>query len=61
MIQHADLPKQRAAQVFGLSSRGYYKWKQRPESVDEDDELREAIHAIAAEFPNYGHRRIAHA
>lgn len=60
MIQQSNLPVSKAASVFGVTARGFYKWQARPHSLDVDTALRERIQIIALEFPKYGYRRITH-
>lgn len=60
MIQQSSLPVSKAAETFEVTSRGYYKWKQRKEPPEPNLNLREEIHKIAEEFPKYGYRRITH-
>lgn len=61
MIRQSSLPVSRFCGVFGISVRGYYKWKHRERPADPNALLREQIHEIALEFPRYGYRRMTHA
>jgi putative transposase len=61
MIRQSSLPISRASQAFGLSARGYYKWKSRKEPAGTNALVIEQIHEIALEFPRYGYRRVTHA
>lgn len=49
---------ERMCQLGGISRSGFYRMGYRPEGVDRDLDLRDAIQRIAVEFPSYGRPRI---
>ena len=60
MIQQSSLPVSKACETFEVTSRSYYKWKNRKDPPDCNSHIREGIHEIALEFPKYGYRRVMH-
>lgn len=58
MIQASDLPTAHACKTLGIHKSTYYAWQQRVPSINSEGTLRQAMHAIAQEFPGYGYRRI---
>jgi|GEM_PF-5417028 len=50
------LPLSRLARLFRFSRTDFY----RKTTVDRDRLLRDAIHAIALDWPTYGYRTITH-
>ena len=42
----------------GVSRAGYYRHESRPETPDDDMDLRDEIQKIALKWPSYGRRRI---
>lgn len=61
MIKQSSLPITKAAKTFDLSTRAYYKWKNKKPLPDKEKELLYSIEIIAAEFPKYGYRRVTKA
>jgi putative transposase len=45
-------------QLGQVSRAGFYRYRQAPEPVDRDMELRDALQRLALEMPSYGWRRI---
>ncbi len=58
MIQDSNLSINKACSVFEINRSNYYNWIDKPESKDNDSELREEIQEISLEFIRYGYRRI---
>jgi transposase InsO family protein len=58
MNSTTTIPLLRLCQLAGVSRAGYYRWRDQPEVVDRDMDLRDEIQRIALEFPCYGRRRI---
>lgn len=52
------MPLERLCQLSGVSRAGFYRWRQSPEEIDSDIELRDEIQQIALEWPSYGWRRV---
>lgn len=52
------MPLERLCQLSGVSRAGFYRWRQSPEEVDTDIDLRDEIQQIALEWPSYGWRRV---
>lgn len=48
-------------QTLQVSRAWYYEQQSRPESSEDDVELRDAIECIILDFPGYGYRRVTHA
>lgn len=60
MIQQSSLPVSKVSSTFRVTSRGYYKWRNREDLPDGNLHIRKGIHDIALEFPKYGYRRMTH-
>lgn len=60
MIQQSSLPVSKVSPAFEVTSRGYYKWRNRENSPDSNLGIRKGIYEIALEFPKYGYRRVTH-
>jgi len=58
MISEKQLSIDRACFISQVNKSSYYKWKNRPELIDNNIYLRNEIQGIALEFPFYGYRRI---
>src|SRR5690348_13733906 len=52
------LTRRRMCQLGQVSRAGFYRYRQAPEPVDRDMELRDALQRLALEMPSYGWRRI---
>jgi transposase InsO family protein len=52
------MPLERLCQLSGVSRAGFYRWRQSPEEIDTDIDLRDEIQQIALEWPSYGWRRV---
>ena len=52
------MPLERLCHLSGVSRAGYYRWRQSPEEIDTDIDLRDEIQRIALECPSYGWRRM---
>jgi len=60
MIQQSLLPVTKISEALDVTSRGYYKWRNRKNHSDGNISIRKGIHEIALEFPKYGYRRVMH-
>jgi len=58
MISERHLSIDKACFVSQVNRSSYYKWKNKPEFIDNNIYLRNEIQGIALEFPFYGYRRI---
>jgi putative transposase len=54
----APMSVERLCQLSGVSRAGFYRWRQSPEEIDTDIDLRDEIQQIALEWPSYGWRRV---
>lgn len=52
------MPLERLCHLSGVSRAGFYRWRQSPEEIDTDIDLRDEIQQIALEWPSYGWRRV---
>lgn len=52
------MPLERLCHLSGVSRGGFYRWRQSPEEIDSDIDLRDEIQQIALEWPSYGWRRV---
>jgi putative transposase len=60
-LEHPDLSIRRLCRLFGIGRTWYYGQPQRPDPVERDVALRDAIEWVVLEFPGYGYRRVSHA
>lgn len=61
MIATSNLPVDHLCTELKLSTRSYYRWKNKDSTPLQENDVLENIQSIAAEFPKYGYRRIYHA
>lgn len=52
------IPLERLCRLAVVSRAGFYRWRNAPEAVDRDLDLRDEIQRIALEFPYYGRPRV---
>ena len=52
------IPLERLCRLGQVSRAGFYRWRDTPEAVDRDLDLRDEIQRIALEFPYYGWPRV---
>lgn len=58
MIKESALPTSRSCEILDTHRSSFYLWQKRVPSTNSEWPLRQAMHAIAQDFPGYGYRRI---